>query len=128
MLSSTTKYALKTIAHLREEKCDSFVSVDDLAREIGAPRQYLAKVMKTLAAKGFVVSKKGPNGGIKLPKAKKPKRTLWDLCKALEDPAVNESCFLERRGCDARHSCIFHKRWDKLRSQLRQFLSSIPLN
>lgn len=128
MLSATTKYALKTLSYLKFQDQQEFVSVDELAKELAVPRQYLAKVMKLLANKGFVQSRKGPNGGVRLPPGKRPKKTLWDLCKALDDPAANELCFLERKGCDAKHSCIFHKRWDKLRSQIRQFFATIPLN
>lgn len=128
MLSSTTKYALKTLSHLKQCRHKNYTSVDDLASELKIPRQYLAKIMKTLAVKGFAQSKKGPNGGIRLPFTKKEKKTLLDLCVALDDPVSNQLCFLDRKGCDAKHSCIFHARWGKLRNQIRLFLSSIQVS
>ncbi len=126
MLSSTTKYALKALAFLRQSKSKNFVSVDELAEKLDIPRQYLAKIMKTLAIKGVVISKKGPHGGIKL-KDDKRKRTLLDLCILLDDPVSKELCFLGRRGCDAKNKCIFHDRWFRLRTQIRQFLSTIKI-
>lgn len=122
MISLTTKYALRAVQALEEEKELEFVPIDVLAERSEVARPYLAKVMKQLAAKGIIESKKGVNGGFRLPKDGR-KITMLDICVALDDPVVRDRCFLDNKRCGVGHQCEFHDDWKAIRDRFAKFLS-----
>lgn len=109
MLTGAVCYAAKALAHLASNR-DRSLLVREVAEATGIPGPYLAKIVNTLARKGFVVTQRGVGGGVSL--AREPSEmTLFDLCVALDDPIVETRCLLEQTPCsDVRH-CPAHDFW-----------------
>lgn len=121
MISLTTKYAVRALEHLASHSREEFTSVKMLADETGIAAPYLSKVLKSLAAKELIESKKGLNGGVRLLR-NGPPLTLYAIAYCLDDPVARESCFLSRQGCDSANACAFHSRWADLRVRILKFL------
>lgn len=121
MFSLTTKYALRGLRALSLEDPKSYVSLKVLADKSDVPAPYLAKVMKQLAARGLIESKKGLNGGFRM-NQQGPPLSLYDLCVSLEDPVTRERCIMGRAECGTANSCAYHQHWAPLRGRITKFL------
>jgi Rrf2 family protein len=121
MLNISAKYALRALIFLASCPPDEYVPIERLSAGSDVPRPYLAKIMKTLAQRGVVETKKGLNGGARLNSARK-KLTFLDVCEALDDPIVRDTCFLSKGVCGGANPCAFHHKWGAMRAKMRQFL------
>lgn len=126
MISLTTKYGLSALLYLAKTKGDEFVSIDILAKESDVPSPYLSKLMKTLASKELVLSKKGLGGGFKL-NPKKKKLSFLDVCVALDDPITKDSCFLGKKVCSGATACAVHSDWISMKGEMLKFLGDSKL-
>jgi Rrf2 family protein len=68
MISLSTKYAIRALIELTKLEKDQLIQVQELSERIQIPQPYLAKVVKSLAQKGFVFSRRGIHGGVRLEK------------------------------------------------------------
>ncbi|HSH75920.1 MAG TPA: Rrf2 family transcriptional regulator, partial [Longimicrobiales bacterium] len=66
ILSQTAVYALKATLRLAEQEPGGRMRVDDIAAELDVPRNYLSKILHTLAREGLLSSSRGPGGGFEL--------------------------------------------------------------
>jgi Rrf2 family transcriptional regulator, iron-sulfur cluster assembly transcription factor len=126
MLEKTTKYAIKALMYLAQLAPDTFVQVSKLSRDIQVPGPYLSKIVKTLAAKGIVTTRKGINGGVRI-NARIRDLTFFDICSALDDPIVHPRCLLQNAPCGKGVPCSHHKEWSFLREQIAQHLTQLRL-
>lgn len=125
MLSTPSKYAIRSLLCLSKEKGKEFVAVDELASKADVPSPYLSKIIKTLIKKKLLKAKRGANGGVQLAKKK---ITFYAICEALEDSIVVESCFLSNKKCSANSPCPFHHSWGKRRQEFHSYLKSMTVD
>ena len=121
MLSSSSKYALRALKHLGTIP-GQFCSIETLSNETAVPGPYLSKIMKALAAADIVVTKKGLNGGVMLP-PENGSLSFMDVCIALDDPVVRDTCFLSKKKCGGPNPCAMHEEWSKLKGRIHTFLT-----
>ena len=126
MLSSTSKYALKSIKYIRSQKSDAYYSIDVLSDATDVPREYLAKIVKRLVKAKILESKKGPCGGIKIHQDAQGK-SLYDICLILEDPITKEKCLVGSTECGVHGFCHFHETWRPLRERITKFLTNTKI-
>lgn len=123
MLSLSSKYALRALMCLARDRKQDFTPVDMLSKKADVPGPYLSKLVKTLAQKKLVQTRRGLTGGVRLsPKIKS--LSFYDVCVALEDPVVNQSCVLSRKLCGGRTPCALHREWAKTRERILRFLKN----
>ena len=93
----------------------------EIAEEIGAPRNYLGKLLKVLAGEGLVESQKGKGGGFRLVRdpAEIP---LLEVMEPIEKVSRWSRCFLSGGKCSDRHPCAVHERWKGVRDAYLKFL------
>ena len=121
MLSKTAVYALRAIASLAELDAGEFAGAGDLADRLGAPRNYLGKLLRTLADAGIVESQKGKGGGFRL--AMPPERVaVYDVVEPIDHVSRWRGCFLGRSRCSEKSPCAVHLRWAGVRDQYLRFL------
>ena len=128
MLSQTTEYALAAAVHLAGKGGCGPVRVDDIAEELGVPRNYLSKILHALARVGVLNSTRGPGGGFEL--AHDPADiTLSDLVHPFEPGLIgsNGDCLLGRERCRDDDPCAAHARWKDVRVAINSFFSDTTL-
>jgi len=121
MLELSTRYAIKALMYLAELDTEQFTDVKSLSQKTMIPGPYLSKLMKILSTKGIVEAKRGRLGGVRLPSSNAPSSFL-DICAALEDPIVNQHCFLSKDARDSKNQCLMHKHWMEMKEQIISFL------
>jgi Rrf2 family protein len=126
MLSKTALHALRALTVLAELPEQSYAGAVDLAEAIGAPRNYLGKLLQTLAEVGLVESQKGKGGGFRL--ARRPADiTIFDVAEPFDRISRWESCFMGRAKCSNQTSCPVHSRWKAVRDPYLAFLKETSL-
>ena len=94
MFSDRVRYILNLMIHLTLLETDKYLTVKEIAAELDVPEAYLGKIVGELAELGYIETKKGPSGGIKLRKSPDEismEELLHDL-QALEHNTMNEAC------------------------------------
>ena len=97
-----------------------------IAREIGAPENYLGKLLQTLAVDGLVQSQKGLNGGFRL--ARSPQAIcLLDVIEPIDHVSRQPVCFLGRKECSEVAPCAIHNRWKVVRGAYLHLLTTTTI-
>lgn len=123
MISKTGTHALTALAALAKLASGSYAGTGDVARAIGAPRNYLGKLLKALSDQGLVESQKGKGGGFRL--ARDPATiTLLDVMEPVGRVNRWTGCFLGQARCSDDVPCSVHARWSVTREAYFQFLKS----
>lgn len=125
MMSQAVGYAASALGHIAAAGGKP-VLVKEVADAAEIPAPYLAKIIQTLARKGLVVTQRGIGGGVTL--ARPPADiSLFELCVALDDPAVLERCMLGTAICSDERACPAHKFWAVERARIHAYLKSMTV-
>ncbi|NUP89313.1 MAG: Rrf2 family transcriptional regulator [Candidatus Sumerlaeia bacterium] len=126
MLSKTSTHAAKALILLARLPEGAYAGAAALAEEISAPRNYLGKMLQTLARSGLLVSQKGLNGGFRLARPAK-KITLFDIVEPFDHVSHWSGCLLSRKACSLDSPCAAHSRWGPVRDSYLEFLHGVTL-
>jgi Rrf2 family iron-sulfur cluster assembly transcriptional regulator len=134
MLSQTGLYALQALLHLAEQGLGAQVPAGVMAKELGIPGTYLAKVLQRLAREGILDSTRGARGGYRLNVAPGD-LTVAAAVAPFEELRPPETCLLGGP-CDLDNPCSAHARrsaWNAAaleileKTTLADLLSGAPL-
>lgn len=128
MLSITSQYALRALAHLAR-KAGEAVLGRDLAEAAEIPANYLSKVLLVLRNAGLVDTTRGSGGGYRLRRPAHEIR-LIDVVELFEEISrTKPTCFLGRtRACSHTEPCTAHATWRGMQASYLGFLVSTPLS
>ena len=125
MISKTALHTLKAVV-LLAERPGEYQGAAHIAGLIGAPQNYLGKLLQGLVQTGIVRSQKGMGGGFCL--ARKPEEiTLFDIVDPVDHATRWEGCFMGRANCDATNPCALHHQWAAVREAYLQMLKGSTL-
>jgi len=110
MISKSGIHAVKALSALAELPHGVYAGAGEVAQRIGAPRNYLGKLLKTLADSGLLASQKGKGGGFRL--ARHPGEiSLFEVMDPIERVSRWSGCFLGQRQCSEDAPCAVHPQW-----------------
>lgn len=117
MISQTSEYALRAIAHLctRPEEPQTTQQIAEATR---VPMPYLSKVLQALARAGLIHSLRGLYGGFKLLRAPET-LTVYDVVQAVDPLQRIMTCPLGLKA-HGTHLCPLHRRLDDAMLQVEQ--------
>lgn len=110
ILSQTAVYALQATLCLAEREPRQPMRVGDIATELGVPRNYLSKILHTLARDGVLASTRGPNGGFQLARPA-DELSLQEIVERFDGLPEESGCLLGRDQCSDHDPCAAHDRW-----------------
>jgi Rrf2 family transcriptional regulator, iron-sulfur cluster assembly transcription factor len=125
MLSHTVEYALRASIYVARQ-APRFVPVAEVADNIGAPRNYLGKILTQLARAGFLDSVRGAAGGFRLT-ANAAARPLSEIV-ALIEKREPQRCLLGLGICGEQPDCSAHHRWRPVAETTNAFFAHTTLN
>lgn len=126
MISKTGLHAVTALVALAELPEGVYLGAGDLAAEIGAPPNYLGKLLRTFAEAGLVESQKGKGGGFRL-RRDAADISMYDVIEPIDHVSRWKGCFLRRGRCSQHAPCAVHDRWGKIRQQYLEFLSGTTI-
>ncbi len=116
MFSDRDRYVFNLLLHLATRDADHFITIRQTARTLEVPEAYLSKVAGELGEMGYLETKKGPDGGIRLredPDEILLTRLLEDLGTLEHNPHGDACCvpkYFER--------CIVRRLTDDFKSKV----------
>ncbi|MDQ0218771.1 Rrf2 family transcriptional regulator [Peribacillus cavernae] len=127
-ISSKGEYALRALIALGRKE-EELVQIKDISKETLVSSQYLEQILLHLKSHGYVISKRGVNGGYKLKEA--PERiVIGKVIRDLEGPLAPMSCVsitsyeycpLEDQGC------MLKPLWALIRDEVADLLDHTTL-
>lgn len=121
MLSRTGEYALRAVLHLAQHVEDGPTRVDDIAKSLSVPRNYLSKILHELGRAGVLASSRGPRGGFVLAR-RSDELTLEEIVGHFDPVNDRRRCVLGREGgCSDDDPCAAHARWSELSRSVVSF-------
>ncbi len=121
MISKTGIHATLALVHLAGLEKNEYAGAAVIAEAVGAPRNYLGKLLQQMAENGLLVSQKGYGGGFRLA-LDADRISLYDVVEPIDHVSKWQGCFLGRSSCNEKKPCGVHKRWSKIREDYLAFL------
>lgn len=119
--SRSCEYALRALTHLAMLDDQRMATVKDISEREELPKQFLAKLLQTMARAGIVASVKGPGGGFALARPMDD-ITLYDVVNCIDGNVDFDSCAVGLRECSDTAPCPLHDQWKVLRESIRAYL------
>lgn len=128
MFSQTLEYALRACLELARRENEGPTRVADIVLALDVPRNYLSKILHTMAREGLLDSTRGPSGGFELARPADA-FPLADIVRLFEPEMLNEEsrCVLGRMRCSDRDPCAAHWRWKEVAQKLQTFFRKTTL-
>lgn len=109
-ISRKIDYALRAAIRLAELPDQQVMSFKEIAELESIPREFLAKILRSMVSSGVVRSVRGPRGGYAL--ARKPDHiSFLDIIEAAEGPVVINMCLDGDAGCPVQGHCSMVGVW-----------------
>lgn len=126
-LSASAAHALRAVAWLAANREGQVVLGRDLARQVGLPPPYLAKVLATLARTGVLAASRGAKGGYRLSRPSRQIR-LMEIVEPFEGKRARPGCLLHPdQPCREDSACSAHAAWSQVKSTYQGFLERTTL-
>lgn len=126
-LSASATHALRAVAWLAAGQGGEAVLGRDLARKVGIPAPYLAKVLATLARTGVLAASRGVKGGYRLARPARHIK-LMEIVEPFEGKRARPGCLLQPdQPCREATACSAHAAWSEVKSTYLGFLEGTTL-
>jgi Rrf2 family protein len=126
MISNTSRLGIRALIALARLPEGQYTQGAVVAREIGAPGNYLGKLLQAMCKQGLLLSHKGRGGGFRL--ARGPRRiTLYDVVEPIQGLSRKGGCILGRKLCSDKTPCPAHKAYAALVAKQERFLKKTTI-
>lgn len=126
MLTRTGMHAVRAMLMLAKLPPDTYAGAASIARTIGAPQNYLSKLLHSLSREGLVKSQKGLTGGFRLARDSES-ISLFDVVEPIERVSRWSGCILGQPECSDEAPCAIHQRWKGVRNSYLRLLQQTTL-
>ena len=124
MFNKVTEYALRGLVYIQNQNfMGNRPGIDEISREIEAPRFYTAKILQRLVRQGFLSSIKGKGGGFFFD-TENPELTLRDLIISTEGHKTISGCGFGLKHCDYENPCPLHDQYAEIRNAIENLVST----
>lgn len=128
-ISRKADYAIRALIYVAAINGRRTCSINEIAENEKVPREYLAKILKELTQKSFLISYKGVNGGYKIAKPRE-EISFLDILEATQGPFILSSCnqdYQDDPSCKGKEDCASYGFWDGLHGKLKGIMADMNL-
>ena len=127
-ISRKIEYGLRAMVCLAAQTPGTVVPFREIARRMGVPQDFLAKILKTLVGRGLVASTRGSHGGYRL--TKPPREiTFLDVIEAVEGPFVVSLCGGGgHESCRMTRACTMYGVWQRGQERMLEVYRAATLD
>ena len=120
-------YGVRALVELAQHYDEHSVQTADIASSQGIPEAYLDQLMSTLHKYGFVVSRRGPQGGHRL--AMDPKDiNLHMVMSTLDGNLSPIDCLITPTDCVFSETCAQQEVWKSVEEAVEEVLRNIKIS
>lgn len=124
-LPQTAEYALRAVCYIAEHEAAGPVPGPAVAAALGAPPNYLSKLLHQLGAMGVLQSIRGAQGGYRLGIAA-DRLVLATIVESFL-PEVEHRCIMGHTRCREDLPCGAHERWKEVRDTAAAFFAGLTI-
>ena len=107
---------------------DKRVSLKDIAKEIGSPVAFTAKILQELSKNKIIDSVKGPSGGFQIEQKRIHKIKLSHIVLAIDGDSIYKGCGLGLKECSEKVPCPVHNQFKAIRNNIISMLENTNLS
>lgn len=121
-------YGIRALVLMARHPAGTRFFLQDLSKQAGLPRNYLIKVLKSLASRAIVCSYRGIKGGFSLGRTP-DEISLRDVVEAIDGPIAIIACLSESdsSGCRRKNHCAAHRRLAAIREGVLRQLDACSI-
>lgn len=108
-ITRETDYAVRCMLYLAKKQ-EEITMIDEISREMGIPKSFLAKILQKLSKEKLVQSFRGVKGGFRIA-GKAADITLLDVVEAMQGPLFINRCVVDHKLCSRTSHCSVHPVW-----------------
>ena len=124
-ITKTIEYALISIRHINNNGNGKLYTAREIASIYNIPQELLAKILQKLCRNGYLIGKKGINGGYSLNKNLE-NINLIDFIESIEGPIGIVQCSIDLN-CELLDICNIRSPMNQINNNLRKTLSKLSL-
>lgn len=109
-VSRKIDYGLRAMIHLAGLPEGVREPLHEVATKVGAPKDFLAKIVRVLGDAGLVSALRGPNGGVAIARPAESISFL-EVIEAVEGPIQLNVCLDDHKGCSFSSLCTMQSVW-----------------
>lgn len=122
MFNKETEYALRSLVYIQTQNFSHRKpGIEEIAKEIDAPRFFTAKILQRLVKNQFIQSIKGKGGGFFF-KENSDELPIKELIIITEGSKVLESCGFGLKNCDCENPCPLHEQFAPIRQAINKLV------
>lgn len=126
MITNTSRHAIRALIFLANLPDGEYAGAIAIADEIGAPQNYLGKMLQTMTKQGLLLAHKGHGGGFRF--ARDPHSvSLFDVVEPIEGLSRKTGCILGNMLCSDSAPCPAHKRYAAVVGEQERFLKETSI-
>lgn len=124
-INRSTDYAIRLLAYLASGASET--KSHELAACLDIPLNHLAKLVQNLSRAGYLLTRKGKGGGIRL--AVDPKKvSLAEIIGLIEGPMDLNDCILHRDACRFSAKCKVRRKLALFRGKIMRMFEGTKLH
>lgn|SRR5690606_33740423 len=128
MFSKTCEYGIKAAIYIAgSSKEGKRVRLKDIASNIDSPEAFTAKILQQLVKNNIIDSVKGPSGGFEINQLKMQTIMLNEIVLAIDGDKIYNGCGLGLNKCSEHKPCPLHNKFQIIRNDLKNMLTSTSL-
>ena len=124
-ITKTIEYALISIRHINNNGNGKLYTAREIASTYNIPQELLAKILQKLCRKGYLIGKKGINGGYSLNKNLE-NINLIDFIESIEGPIGIVQCSIDLN-CALLDICNIKNPMNQINDNIRKTLSKLSV-
>jgi Rrf2 family protein len=122
MFKKETEYAIRGLIYIQSQNMlNHRPGISEIAKEIGAPHFYTAKILQRLAKQGFVESLKGKGGGFGF-STDQPDLSLQTIITTIEGDHIFTGCGIGLKACSNENPCPIHDQFAPIRKSIEKLV------
>ena len=126
MIGKTGVHAIRALVQLSRLPDGQSLASAQVAARIDAPPNYLGKLLRQMARRGLVESRKGAGGGFRLSRDPRSIRLL-DVVEPIASVEGLSRCVLGQLECSDAAPCHVHPRWTSIRDDYLKMLAETTI-
>lgn len=126
ILSRTSQYAIQALIFVATQPRGVPVLIRTVARHLGVPPPYLAKIMQNLSRGRLIHSFRGRQGGVCLCEEGE-KTDLMQILTLIDGPGLTDNCVLGLKICGDETACPMHTEWKPIKTRIVKLLNQQTL-
>jgi Rrf2 family protein len=109
-VSRKVDYALRAMIYLAALPEGAREPLQEVAQKNDIPKDFLAKIFKTLGDSGLISAVRGPHGGVAMARPAS-QISFLDVIEAVDGPVVLNVCLDDTKNCSLGTSCSMQAVW-----------------